>query len=301
MRKGYNKLKGSGVAIVTPFKKSGAIDFPAYEKLINHTITGGVDFIVVLGTTGESATVSKPEKKALIEFSIEKIDRRVPVVVGIGGNNTSETVLSIHGTPFKGIDAILSVCPYYNKPQQEGIYQHFKTIAEASPVPVILYTVPGRTGSNIAASTTLRLAQDCTNIVGIKEASGNVDQIFQVMKNRPKDFLVLSGDDALALPLIACGADGLISVTANAYPAEVSKMVRHGMASNLKAARELHFKLIDFTNALFADGSPAGIKAALEIKQICHHYLRLPLVPVNAATHKLIHSLINCIEKSETS
>ncbi|MCK9205372.1 MAG: 4-hydroxy-tetrahydrodipicolinate synthase, partial [Bacteroidales bacterium] len=194
---------------------------------------------------------------------------------------TSEVVLAIHGTPFQGVDGLLSVCPYYSKPQQEGIYQHFRIIAEASPVPLILYTVPGRTSSNISAATTLRLANDCPNIIGIKEASGNFDQIFQVIKNRPKDFLVLSGDDAITLPLIAAGADGVISVTANAYPQEFSEMVNMAIAGNFKSARELHYRLIDFTNSLFADGSPAGIKAALEKMNLCGNYLRLPLVSVN--------------------
>jgi 4-hydroxy-tetrahydrodipicolinate synthase len=291
MRKGYNKFKGTGVAIVTPFKKSGAIDFEAYEKIINHTILGGVDFIVVLGTTGESATVSKHEKKALVEFSVTAINKRVPLVVGIGGNNTTDVVLAIHGTPFKGVDGILSVCPYYTKPQQEGIYLHFKIISESSPVPVIIYTVPGRTSSNISAATTLRLAADCPNIVGIKEASGNFDQIFQVIKNRPKDFLVLSGDDGITLPLLAVGADGVISVTANACPNEVSEMVSLGLAGKFKPAGVLHYKLIDFTNALFADGSPSGIKAALEIKKLCSNYVRLPLVPVNQDVYNLIKKL----------
>ena len=297
MRKGYHKFKGTGVAIVTPFKKSGAIDFDAYENIVNHVITGGVDFIVVLGTTGEAPTISKPEKKALVEFSVTVINKRVPLVVGIGGNSTSDVVLAIHGTPFKGVDGILSVCPYYSKPQQEGIYQHFKIIAEASPVPVILYTVPGRTCSNIEAATTLRLAKDCSNIVGIKEASGNFNQIFQILKNRPKDFLVLSGDDGLALPLISAGADGLISVVANAYPRESSSMVKHAMEGDFKTSRDLHYKLLDFTNALFADGSPSGIKAALEIKNFCHNYLRLPLVPVNEATLKQIQHCISQLEK----
>jgi 4-hydroxy-tetrahydrodipicolinate synthase len=296
MRKGYNKFKGTGVAIVTPFKKSGAIDFEAYDKVINHTITGGVNFIVVLGTTGEASTISKPEKKAFIEFSSKVINKRVPLVVGIGGNCTSEVVTSIHGTPFKGVDAILSVCPYYNKPQQEGIYQHFKIIAESSPVPVIIYTVPGRTSSNISAATTLRLANDCQNIVGIKEASGSFEQIFQVIKNRPKDFLVLSGDDAITLPLLAAGADGVISVTANAYPGEFSEMVRLGLSGNFEPARKIHYKLIDFINALFADGSPAGIKAALEIKKLCNSYVRLPLVPVNNDIFKLISKLISQLD-----
>jgi 4-hydroxy-tetrahydrodipicolinate synthase len=297
MRKGHKKFRGTGVAIVTPFKKSGAVDFDAYEKILEHTISGGIDFIVVLGTTGESATMSKQEKKALIGFSVEKINKRVPLVVGIGGNNTSEVILSIHGTLFKGIDGILSVCPYYNKPQQEGIYQHFKTIAEASPVPVIIYTVPGRTCSNIAASTTLRLANDCPNIVGIKEASANFDQIFQILKNRPKDFLVLSGDDGITLPLLASGADGVISVVANAYPGEFSSLVRFAMKGELKKAREIHFLLMDFIQALFADGSPSGIKAALEIKKMAGNFLRLPLVPVNKDVYKMIQSLVNQIEK----
>ncbi|MCX6278396.1 MAG: 4-hydroxy-tetrahydrodipicolinate synthase [Bacteroidetes bacterium] len=297
MRKGYKKFKGVGVAIVTPFKKSGAIDFDAYEAILNHVINGGVDYIVVLGTTGESSTVTKPEKKALIKFTVEKINNRVPVVVGIGGNCTSDVVLAIHGTPLKGVDAILSVCPYYNKPQQEGIFQHYKTIAEASPVPVILYTVPGRTASNISANTTLRLANECPNIIGIKEASGNFDQIFQVLKNRPKDFLVISGDDGLTLPLIAAGADGVISVTANAYPKEFSNMVHDCLAGDFKSAQTIHYKLIDFTNALFADGSPAGIKAALEIKKLCSNYLRLPLVPVNQDIYTRIQNQVDLIEK----
>lgn len=297
MRKGYNKFRGTGVAIVTPFTKSGAIDFRAYERILDHTINGGVDFIVVLGTTGEAPTISKQEKKTLIEFSVEKIDKRVPIMVGIGGNSTSDTILTIHGTPFKGVDGVLSVCPYYNKPQQEGIYQHFRLIAEASPVPVILYTVPGRTGSNINATTTLRLANDFENIIGIKEASANFDQIFQVIKNKPKDFIVLSGDDALTLPLIASGADGVISVTANAFPMQVSKMVKHSLSGQLKAARAIHYQLLDFTNSLFADGSPAGIKAALETKKMCQNYLRLPLVNVNPEIRKKISTLLQKIEQ----
>ncbi len=297
MRKGYHKFKGTGVAVVTPFKKSGAIDFEAYEGIINHIIIGGAEFIVVLGTTGESPTVSKLEKKALIEFSVRTINKRVPLVVGVGGNSTSDVILAIHGTPFKGVDAILSVSPYYSKPQQEGIFQHFKIIAEASPVPVILYTVPGRTGGNIAAGTTLRLAEECPNIVGIKEASGNFDQIFQVIKNKPKDFLVLSGDDGLTLPLIAAGADGVISVTANAYPKEFSDMVRYALSGNIPLARTIHYQLIDFTNALFTDGSPSGVKAAMEIKKLCQNYLRLPLVPVNQQAYELIETCIAKFEK----
>ena len=297
MRKGHNLFSGTGVAIVTPFKRSGAIDFDAFEKIIEHVVNGGVNYIVLLGTTGESATLSKQEKKTLIKFTVKFLNGRIPLVLGMGGNDTNEIILSIHATPFQGVDAILSVCPYYNKPQQEGVYQHFKTIAEASPVPVILYTVPGRTGSNISASTTLRLARDCDNIAGIKEASGNLDQIFQVIAHRPEGFLVISGDDALTLPLIASGADGVISVTANAYPSMVAGIVEHTMAGKLKEARLLHYQLLELTNSLFADGSPSGIKAALEIKKLCENVVRLPLVHVSDEAYSRIHQAIKKLEQ----
>ena len=290
-----DRLRGTGVAIVTPFTKSNAIDFLAFEKILNHTISNGVEYIVLLGTTGESVTMSKVEKKTLIEFAVERIDHRVPLVLGLGGNNTSELVLSIHGSPFKDVDAILSVCPYYNKPTQEGIYQHFKIVAEASPVPVILYTVPGRTSSNIAASTTLRLAHDFSNIIGIKEASGNLDQIYQLLKNRPEGFLIISGDDGITLPLLAAGADGVISVVANAFPGKFSELVRLGLKGDFAPARKIHFELIDLINALFADGSPGGIKAALNLMGLCEEIVRLPLVPVNKELHKLIKKLIDQI------
>ena len=284
----FQKFTGTGVALVTPFKKSGAIDFKAYEAIIEHVIAGGVDYLVVLGSTGEAATVSKPEKKALIEFTVDKVSGRVPVVVGVGGNCTSDVVLAIHGTPFKGVDAILSVCPYYVKPQQEGVFEHFRIVSESSPVPVILYTVPGRTASNITAATTIRLANECRNIIGIKEASGNLDQIYQVIRNRPKDFLVISGDDGLTLPLIAAGAHGVISVTANAYPKQFSSMVNAALAGDFQLARELHYALLDFTNSIFLDGSPSGIKAAMEIAGLCENNLRLPLVNVNEDVHRQI-------------
>ena len=292
MKINSNKFKGTGVAIVTPFKKSGAIDFDSFEKIMNKTIENGVDFIVLLGTTGEASTLSKQEKNSIIEFTVEKIKKRVPLVLGMGGNNTSELVLTIHSTRFKGIDAILSVCPYYNKPQQEGLFQHFKIVAEASPVPVILYTVPGRTSSNLTAQTTLRLAGEVENIIGIKEASGNFDQIFQILKNRPPDFLVLSGDDGLTLPLLAAGCDGVISVVANVYPKEFSQMVDFCLEGEFEKARVIHYKLIDFINSLFADGNPSGIKAALSIKKLCSEELRLPLVPVNKEVHTLIKNHI---------
>jgi len=292
MKSFRSKFKGTGVAIVTPFRKSGSIDFKAYEKVLNHIIKGGCEFIVVLGTTGESPTVSIQEKKDLIAFSVEQNTGRVPLVVGIGGNSTHDVTAAISDLSFKGVDAVLSVCPYYNKPQQQGIFLHFKAVSEESPVPVILYTVPGRTGSNITASTTLRLARECKNIIGIKEASGNLDQIGQVLKNRPNDFLVLSGDDALTLPLLALGADGVISVVANVFPLEFSNMVRAGLKGDFEKARAIHFRLLDFINALFADGSPAGVKAALEIKKLASNHLMLPLVPVNTETYKLLQQLL---------
>jgi len=286
------RLTGTGVAIITPFTQSGHIDFGAFEKVMNHIISGGCEFIVVLGTTGESPTVPKTEKKELIAFSVAMNAGRVPLVVGIGGNSTAEVVNTLRETSFKGVDAVLSVCPYYNKPQQEGVFLHFKSVSEESPVPVIVYTVPGRTGSNISAATTIRLACECENIIGIKEASGNMDQISQVLKNRPKDFLVISGDDALTLPMLSLGANGVISVVANVFPKEFSDMVRLGLQGDFTAARDIHFRLLDFINALFADGSPAGVKAALEIRKLAGNFLRLPLVPVNDSTYKLIDRLI---------
>lgn len=291
MNKETAKFRGTGVAVVTPFHPDYSIDFDAYERMINHVIEGGVNYIVALGTTGETPTLSKQEKKRFVEFSVAKINGRVPLVVGIGGNNTAEVIESVHSMPLKGVDGILSVSPYYNKPQQEGIYLHFKAISEACPLPVILYTVPGRTGSNISAETTLRLANDCTNIVGIKEASGNLDQIYQVLKQRPENFLVISGDDGLTLPMLAAGADGVISVIANGYPMRFSSMVKYGLNGDFDNARKIHFQLIDMINALFTDGSPGGIKALLELKGLCQPVVRLPLVSVNQATNHLIRTL----------
>src|ERR1035438_5305956 len=245
-----DKFRGTGVAVVTPFDESGSIDFNALSKVLEHLLVSGVEYLVIMGTTGETPTLSKDEKTAMLDFSVKVIHSRVAVVIGIGGNNTAEVVKSIHETNFKGVDAILSVSPYYNKPQQQGIFEHFKAIAGASPVPVILYTVPGRTGGNISAETTLKLADACKNIIGIKEASGNLDQIYQLLKNRPEGFLVISGDDNLTLPLLATGADGVISVVANAYPEEFSDMVRAGLKGDFDSARKIHFQLLDFIGAI---------------------------------------------------
>jgi len=283
---------GTGVAIVTPFTKSGNVDFKALEKLVNYIIKGGVEYVVVLGTTGESVTLTKDEKQAVIDSVVKTVNKRVPVVLGLGGNNTQEIVNSLKKEKFNGIDAILSVSPYYNKPNQRGIYEHYKAIAKASPLPVILYNVPGRTSSNMTADTTLKLANDFKNIIAIKEASGNLEQCMKIIKYKPKDFLVISGDDILTLPIIASGGDGVISVVANAYPKDYSEMTRQALAGNIKEAQRLHYKLTDITEQLFADGNPAGIKAVLELMKICGSTLRLPLVNVNKNVQEALEKLV---------
>jgi 4-hydroxy-tetrahydrodipicolinate synthase len=291
------QFRGTGVAIVTPFHDSGNVDFGSLERLLDHVVSNGVDYIVVLGTTGESVTLSKDEKTAVLNFVSDTVNKRVPLVAGIGGNSTQEVINTIRATSFEGIDAILSVSPYYNKPQQRGIYSHYKAISTASPVPVILYNVPGRTSSNISAETTLKLAHDLKNIIGIKEASGNLIQIMEIIQKKPSEFLVLSGDDALTLPLLAVGADGVISVVANAFPREFSEMVNFGLKGKFSKAMEIHYGLLEFTNALFMDGSPSGIKMALEIMNICKSYVRLPLVKVNKTTQSLLENLVETIQK----
>ena len=273
--------KGTGVAIVTPFKKDGNVDFKALTKIVEHIIKGKADYIVALGTTGESVTLYKEEKLEVTRHIVNVANGKVPIVLGIGGNNTSEIIHTLDSTEYSGISAILSVCPYYNRPNQEGLYQHYKAIAQASPLPIILYNVPGRTACNMTDETTLRLANDFEEIIGIKEASGNMNQIMNIIKNRPKGFLVISGDDAITLPIIAAGGDGVISVVANAFPKDFSEMTRQCLAGNFAEARKLHYKLTNITNLMFADGNPAGVKAVLEIMGLCDAVLRLPLVPVN--------------------
>jgi len=285
-------FKGTGVAIITPFHDYGTIDFTAFEKIIEHVISNGINYIVVLGTTGESVTFSKDEKSAILDFVVDTVNKRIPVVAGIGGNNTQEVINTIKSTTFDGIDAILSVSPYYNKPQQKGIYNHYKAIAGASPVPVILYNVPGRTSSNISPETTLALANDFRNIIGIKEASGNLVQIMRIIDERPNSFLVISGDDQLTFPLCTLGADGVISVVANAFPAEFTEMVTLAKKGKLIKSRAIHYGLLEIMDALFEDGSPAGIKAALEIMGLCTNILRLPLVPVGQETYSRLEILI---------
>jgi 4-hydroxy-tetrahydrodipicolinate synthase len=287
------KLKGTGVALVTPFRKDGSIDFKGIEKLVEHCVENKVNFLVPLGTTGETATLNKNEKTAVLDFVIETNNKRLPIMYGLGGNSTQDIVNCIHETDFSGIDAVLSVSPYYNKPSQKGIYQHYKMIAAVVPVPLILYNVPGRTGSNMTAETTLSLAHEVKNIVGIKEASGNLEQMMQILKNRPKDFLVYSGDDALTLPSIALGADGVISVAANAFPKQVVEMGSLALKGNFEKARELHYQLIDLFTLLFVEGNPSGIKAALSMVGICSDSVRLPLTAVSKATYNKMLALVN--------
>lgn len=286
------RFRGTGVAIVTPFKSDLSIDFTAMGRVINHVIDGGVDYIVAMGTTGEASTLSKDERKALISYVVEAIDTRIPVVAGIGGNNTQEIINTIRELNLEGVDGILSVAPYYNKPSQQGLFQHFKAIATCSPIPVIIYNVPGRTCSNISSETCLKLARECENIVAIKEASGDLAHIMKIIKGKPDNFLVISGDDLLTLPIIAAGGAGVISVLANAYPAQCSELVNHLLKNNFKAAREIQFKFLEIIELLFADGNPAGIKAFLSIMNLCSNNLRLPLVPVNRTVYSRIQKAI---------
>lgn len=284
------------MAIITPFKNDSSIDFSSLEKVINHVINGGVNYIVLMGTTGESSTLTKDEKKALISFTLDTINKRVPLVVGIGGNNTQEIITQLKTTALKSVDGILSVAPYYNKPTQKGLYEHFKAIATCSPVPVIMYNIPGRTGCNISAETCLQLAHEFDTIVGVKEASGNMEQIMKIIKGKPENFQVVSGDDLLTLPIIAAGGTGVISVIANAYPAEWSEMVNQCLKSNFKAAREIMFRFTEIIELLFADGNPAGIKAAMSILNLCQNTLRLPLVPVSQQVHARLKKAMESIQ-----
>ena len=294
-----NTLTGTGVALVTPFHKQGTIDFGSLEKLIDHTIANGVDYLVVLGTTGEAVTLSKDEKFAVVQYVKEQVAGRVPIVMGLGGYNTQEVINYLQVADLDGIDAILSVTPYYNKPTQRGLYLHYKHISSASPLPIILYNVPGRTSVNLSAETTLELARDFDNIIVIKEASGNFGQIMEIIRNRPKGFLVISGDDALTMPLIAAGADGVISVVANAFPGAFSKMVKAALDHNMKEARQIHYQLLPFINLLFVDGSPGGIKAALDQMKIVQNNLRLPVVKVNKSIQYQISGMIGELKEKD--
>jgi 4-hydroxy-tetrahydrodipicolinate synthase len=291
------KFKGTGVAIVTPFKNDSSIDFSALGRVINHVIKGGVNYIVVLGTTGESVTLTKDEKRAIISYVLEVTDSRVPLIVGIGGNNTQEVINNIRHTDLTGIDGLLSVAPYYNKPTQRGIFQHFKAIATCSPIPVIMYNIPGRTGCNISADTCLELAHNCENIKGIKEASGDLSQIMKIMKGKPENFGLISGDDMLTIPIISVGGIGVISVLGNAFPAACAELVNHALRNNFKLAREIQFRYLEMIELLFTEGNPAGIKAMLSVMNICQNNLRLPLVTVSRPTMTRIQKAIEEITK----
>ena len=281
-----SQLKGTGVALVTPFKTNTDVDLDALGKLIDFNISNGVEYLVSLGTTGETPTLDTEEKADIIHYTYEKVNGRVPVIVGVGGNNTREVMENMQSYPLEKATAVLSASPYYNKPSQEGIFQHYKNIASASPHPVILYNVPGRTGSNISAQTTLRLANEVENIAGIKEASGNMVQCMHILRDRPADFLVVSGDDHLTLPLIACGMDGVISVAANCFPKDFSDMVRFALKDDYASARPLHYRCLEGNDLLFAENNPAGVKAFLAELKIIENVLRLPLVPLSEGLHE---------------
>ena len=286
-----NELQGTGVALVTPFKTNAEVDYDALGKLIDFDIDNGVEYVITLGTTGETPTLSKQEKLDIVNFTYEKVNGRVPVVVGIGGNNTKEVMENLTSFPLSKAAAVLSASPYYNKPSQEGIYQHYKALASVSPKPVILYNVPGRTGSNVTAETTLRLSKE-KNIAGMKEASGNMVQCMHILRDRPDDFLLVSGDDHVAMPLIACGMDGVISVAANCFPKDFSEMIRQCLKGNFAAARPLHYKCLEGNDLLFAENNPAGVKAFLYELGIIENILRLPVVPLSDAIHERVKAYL---------
>lgn len=279
-----NIFRGLGIALITPFTETGDIDFNALKRLVEYQLSNGADFLCILATTGETPCLTKQERLDVQHFIVNLVNGRIPVVIGCGGNNTAAVVEELQNGDFQGIDGILSVCPYYNKPSQEGLFQHFKAIADATDLPVILYNVPGRTGVNMKAETTVRLAKACENIVAIKEASGNLEQVDEILKNKPDGFAVISGDDSLTYPMIACGAEGVISVIGNALPKEFSRMIRLEKRGEFEAALKIHHKFTDLYSLLFVDGNPAGVKALLHEMGFIENVLRLPLVPTRVQT-----------------
>lgn len=279
------QLRGTGVALITPFTADEQVDFDALGRVIDSCIKGGVEYLITLGTTGETPTLDKQEKLDIVQYTFEKVAGRVPVIVGIGGNNTAELVKDLHKFPLEKAAAVLSASPNYNKPSQEGIYQHYKVLAKESPKPVILYNVPGRTGRNMTADTTIRLAKEIPNIAGMKEASGDMAQCMQLLRDLPEDFLLVSGDDALALPQLACGMQGVISVAANAFPAEFSEMVRLSLANRFPEAKKINDQLIDAYDLMFCENNPAGVKAFMAEQGLITNAVRLPVVPLSAAVH----------------
>jgi len=283
-----NELRGAGVALVTPFHEDGSIDFDTLSALIEYQIAEGMNYLVVLGTTGETATLTMQERKQIWEFTTERVNGRIPLVAGIGGNNTAEIVHEVKHFDLKGYCAILSVSPYYNKPTQEGIYQHYKAVAEASKLPIILYNVPGRTGSNMSAATTIRLAKDCPNVVATKEASGSFAQFSEILRDKPSDFLLISGDDPITLPMMALGAVGIISVVGNAFPGKVAKLTQLCAQGNYIEARPIHESLLEITDLCFVEGNPGGIKYILNQLGYGKDNVRLPLVSIGPATKEKI-------------
>ena len=288
-----DKIIGTGVALVTPFNSDHSIDFDALKKLINYVIDGGVEYLVLLGTTAESATLSSSEKIQIVNYCKEINKNRIPIVLGIGGNNTSNVIKQIKMFDLDGIEAILSVCPYYNKPSQMGIYNHYAELAKNSPLPIILYNVPSRTSVNISSNTVLKLANDFKNIVAIKEASGDLEQIMRIIKDKPKDFLVISGDDPLTLPMIYMGGKGVISVLAQSHPKEFSKMVSNSLFGKIDLANKLHYKLFQLYNPLFIEGNPVGIKACLETLGIVKSFVRLPLYEASRELKDTFKNILN--------
>lgn len=293
----HNRLAGMGVALITPFKKDETIDFEALAKLIEYQISSGTDYLVVCGTTAETPTLTEEEKEQIKTFVAQKNANRLPLVYGIGGNSTKEVVKKVQQTDLTAYDAILSVTPYYNKPSQEGIYQHYVAIAKASKLPIILYNVPGRTGVNLAAETTLRLAREFDNIIAVKEASGNFTQIDDIIKNKPQDFMVISGDDGITFPLITLGAKGVISVIGNAFPKEFSRMVRLALQGDYPHARQIHYKFNELFSLLFVEGNPAGVKSVVALMGLIENTLRLPLVPNTIKTFEKIRTVIRELEQ----
>ncbi|RHJ87752.1 4-hydroxy-tetrahydrodipicolinate synthase [Parabacteroides sp. AM08-6] len=285
-------LKGMGVALITPFKEDESVDYEALGKLVDYQVQNGTDYLVVLGTTAETPTLTEEEKKHIIELVVTKVNGRIPIVLGLGGNCTRSIVEKLKNDNFDGIDAILSVVPYYNKPSQEGIYQHYKAIAEATTLPIVLYNVPGRTGVNMTAETTLRIAREFKNVVAVKEASGNITQMDDIIKNKPANFNVISGDDGVAFPLITLGAIGVISVIGNAFPREFSRMVRLALAGDYESARTIHHSFTELFSLLFVDGNPAGAKSMLNAMGFIENKLRLPLVPTRITTFEKIRDVL---------
>ncbi|KJD35590.1 dihydrodipicolinate synthase [Tamlana sedimentorum] len=288
-----NKFLGTGVALVTPFNSDSSINHEALVNIVNYNIENGVEYLVICGTTGESVTITKEEKKAVVATVAKANNGRVPMVLGIGGNNTMQVIEEIKTTDLSNIDAILSVSPYYSKPTQEGMYQHFKAIAEACPVDIILYNVPGRTSKNMEPETTLRLAKDFKNVIAVKEAGNNVAQYLTLIKNKPDDFMIISGDDDLALGIVLAGGSGVISVIGQGFPKEFSEMIRLGLAGNAKEAYKIHFKLMDVIDYIFEENNPAGIKAVFESLKLCESTVRLPLVPASYALKSKITDFVN--------